>query len=701
MKIKTTTFIKSKSHFSLLFITFLSFYGGFSQTKKDTTALSEVIVYSALIPKSIQNSAYAVTQISEKDIEFSDQTNLTPILNKVPGVYAQQGALNTNRVTIRGMGARSQFSTNRVKAYFEDIPLTNAEGETVFEDIDPETIQGVEIIKGPNSTSFGAGLGGVIHLKSHKQTQSPYVKTTTTLGSFGLWKQNASLHAGTSKSNIYVSYNHMQSDGFRENSDYNRNSLNIYGKTQLNEKNSLSFIAIYTRLKAFIPSSINESDFINRPEIAGGSWKDAQGFESYDKVIFGFNHRVEFSSNWSLSTTIFGNYKDAYEPRPFDILDDDSFSMGLRTKLNFSTQVLSLPTQWSFGSEIMTENYTFTLLENLYQSEPGSGSIEGDLFAKVNQERTYFNFFLEQNTTLTDKLFIEAGLSFNNTQYSLKDEFEHIENTSRQRFTFDNILSPRLGLSYKITPGKNLYASISKGFSIPAVAETLTPEGQINTDLKPEIGWNYEMGFKANWLKNTLYTEVVLYSTQITNLLVARRVAEDQFVGINAGESSHKGIEALIKYRATISNKLQLYPFFSASFNRFRFKDFVDGDNDFSGNKLTGAPSHQWKAGFDLQSDFGFQFYASLLSVGKIPLNDSNTLYSNPYHVTDIKMMYSFFIFKKLSTELFTGVNNLFNEKYAASILPNAVGFGGAAPRYFYPGNPINIYSGVKLQYLF
>ena len=74
---------------------------------------------------------------------------------------------------------------------------------------------------------------------------------------------------------------------------------------------------------------------------------------------------------------------------------------------------------------------------------------------------------------------------------------------------------------------------------------------------------------------------------------------------------------------------------------------------------------------------------------------------NSPAHVTDIKMMYSFFIFKKLSTELFTGVNNLFNEKYAASILPNAVGFGGAAPRYFYPGNPINIYSGVKLQYLF
>ncbi len=693
--------IFSKSIFLTVICLLFVINNSFSQTEKDTTALSEVIVYSALIPKSIQNSTFAVSKITAKDIEFSDKTILTPVLNKVPGVYTQQGALNTNRITIRGMGARSQFSTNRVKAYFEDIPLTNAEGETVIEDIDPETISNIEIIKGPNSSSFGAGLGGVIHLRTNDKIQNHFGKISTTLGSFGLWKQNISLQAGMEKSSINVSYNRLQSDGFRENSDYDRNSLNVYGTTKLNDRNNFSFIAIYTRLKAFIPSSINEDDFINRPEIADTNWKEAQGFESYDKLLFGFNHRFEISSNWSLSTTLFGNYKDAYEPRPFDILDDDTFSIGLRAKVNYVTQIFSLPTQFSLGSEIMTENYTFSLLENLYQSQPGNGSVEGEKFAEVNQKRRYFNFFLEQNTELTELLFLEAGLSFNNTSYSLKDEFDQSENSMRQRYSFDNIVSPRLGLSYNLKPGKNLYASISKGFSIPAVAETLTPEGQINTDLKPEIGWNYEMGFKSNWLQNKLYTEVVFFSTQISNLLVARRVAEDQFVGINAGESSHKGMEVFVKYRGYISEKVQINPYFSGSFNKFLFKDFIDGDNDFSGNELTGAPSHQWNTGFDLQTDFGLQFFASLLSLGKIPLNDANTLFTEPYIVTNLKAQYSLLLFEKLSAEIYTGVNNLFDEKYASSILPNAVGFGGAAPRYYYPGNPINFYSGVTFKYLF
>ena len=45
-------------------------------------------------------------------------------------------------------------------------------------------------------------------------------------------------------------------------------------------------------------------------------------------------------------------------------------------------------------------------------------------------------------------------------------------------------------MSYKLDNGKNLYASVSKGFSVPTVAESLTPEGQINTNLKPEMAWN-------------------------------------------------------------------------------------------------------------------------------------------------------------------------------------------------------------------
>jgi len=685
-----------------IFGCFFICYSLFPQTVKDTTSLSEVVLLSTQINSSLQNKASSVSVLSTNDLIQSDGVILTSTLNKVPGVYMQQGALNTNRITLRGIGARSQFSTNRLKAYFNDIPLSNAEGETIIEDLDIEVLDKIEIIKGPNATSFGAGLGGVISIYGKKTaTENSFANTSAILGSFGLYKQTLSAGYGKQKGGIYANFSSLESDGFRENSHYNRKSFNLNGNYHLSENGSLSFVGIFTRLKAFIPSSLNEQDFNQQPEVAASNWAAAQGFESYDKLLLGVGYRYFFSEKWSFSSSVFFNLKEAYEPRPFDILDEYTTGIGFRGKLNFANQFLSFPYEISLGTEMLFENYTFSLIENLYQSQPGQGSIAGETFAQVDQNRRYTNLFLQMNTQITEKLLLEKGISLNTTQYSLKDEFTNDNSIQKGTYTFDNVWSPRVGLSYQVSRGKNIYTAVSKGFSIPSVAETLTPEGEINTDLKPEVGTNYEIGLKMNWLSNALYTEISFYSTQIKNLLVARRIAEDQFVGINAGETSHKGMEFFVNYRLFSNKGFQLNPFLSGTVTDFKFKDFVDGDSDFSGNELTGVPHYQWNLGVDVKSDLGFAFYGVYRTVGQIPLNDSNTRYSDAYQVMDIKTSFSFKIRKLLETQVFFGINNLLDEKYAASILPNAVGFGNAQPRFFYPGNPRNYFVGIRLNYFF
>ena len=87
--------------------------------------------------------------------------------------------------------------------------------------------------------------------------------------------------------------------------------------------------------------------------------------------------------------------------------------------------------------------------------------------------------------------------------------------------------------------------------------------------------------------------------------------------------------------------------------------------------------------------------------MAKIPLNDSNTKYSERYSLLDIKTSYAFTILKALKIELNAGINNALDTKYTANILPNAVGFGTALPRYFYPGNPINYYGGFSVMCFF
>ena len=693
--------LKNSLNFPVLLLLFLFCIPAYSQLKKDTTALSEVVIASP-IASTLQKTAAAVAVIRAKELERTDGVILTSILNTVPGVYMQQGALNTNRITIRGIGSRTQYGTNKVKAYYEGIPLTTAEGETTIEDIDLETISRIEIIKGPNSTSFGSGLGGVIQLFSKDiLSKESFAKSKTTVGSYGLLQQSFSGGYGTVKSSLFSNYSHLQSDGFRANSAYDRKSFTLHGKQSISDKGSFSFIGNYTRLKAFIASSINETDFKNMPEKAAANWAAAQGYESYDKIVLGLGYQHRLSEKWSFKANVFSNFKDAFEPRPFDILDDKTTSLGLRSTVNFRSKLYSIPFEASLGTEMATELYTFSLFENKYQSQPNQGSIEGAEFSSKKQNRNYRNYFLQMDFELTQNLHLETGVALNATQYSLEDTFKTNTTIEKTDYTFGNVWSTRLGISYEVAASKNIYASVSKGFSVPSVAETLTPEGEINTNLKPEVGWNYELGFKGNWLQKRLYTEMAFFSTQINNLLVARRTAEDQFVGVNAGESSHKGVELALNYQLVNTDRIQLTPYFSGTFNNFKFRDFVDGDNDYSGNALTGVPNKQWNAGVDAKTASGFIANASYLNVGSIPMNDSGTKYSESYSLVNIKFGYSLTILKFLKTEISSGINNLGNSKYAASILPNAVGFGKALPRYYYPGNPRNYYAGFSVSYIF
>lgn len=95
------------------FISFFSFFIVGAQHTEDTMQLQTV----NLKARAIQVKDFKQDSISSQSIQSNDGALLTPILNRIPGVVMQQGALNTNRITIRGIGARSQFSTNRLKLY--------------------------------------------------------------------------------------------------------------------------------------------------------------------------------------------------------------------------------------------------------------------------------------------------------------------------------------------------------------------------------------------------------------------------------------------------------------------------------------------------------------------------------------------------------------------------------------------------------
>ena len=664
--------------------------------------LSEVLVNGALIPNNLQKSPASISILTSKDLDKADNSNFAQIFNSVPGIYVNQGALNTTKLNIRGIGARSQFSTNRIQAYFNGIPLTTGEGDLTLDDLDAESISKIEIIKGPASSIFGAGLGGVINIfGKDAEVNKSELEISSQYGSFETLKRTISASHGTQKASIFTSFNDLESDGYRENGGYKRSSVFFNANVFTHKNNKLSFIGNYTKLKAFIPSSINEDAYFNDPTAAAFTWKQSKGYESYKKGLFGISYLHDISEKFSNLTSLYVNFRDGYEPRPFNILKEDRVATGVRTKFNLDLEIFNKNSQLSFGAEYYKEWYSMQTFDNLYADFEDQGSVQGNKLSDNDQDRKYANFFSQLNIQLSEKLNIETGFNLNSTKYSLKDQFQQDEIDQTGDYRFETIFSPRLGISYELASGRNLYASVSHGFSSPTVEETLTPEGLINTNLKTEQGVNYEIGFKGNWLNNSLYTEVAFYSIQIKNLLVAQRISEDQYVGINAGKSNHNGVELTLKYNLDLSSKIRIQPYFNSSFNYFEFEKFINRDQDFSGNILPGVPKSTINSGFQIQYDKKLSFYTNMLAVGEIFLNDANSLNTENYQVVDIKARYDFSLFNNFDANLSGGINNLLDEKYASSVLPNAVGFGGAAPRYYYPGNPRNYFVGAGLKYAF
>jgi len=660
----------------------------------DTASIPVVVVRSTPVRDTLKNIAASVAVQKLDLLSQNDGTILTSVLNRTPGVYMQQGALNTNRISIRGIGTRTQYSTNRIKAYIDGIPISTAAGSTVLEDIDVETLESFEIIKGPASSIYGTGLGGVINLYT-RQRPRENIKAGATFGSFGLEKYSVNAGLGNEESSALLSFNHLESDGFRENAGYERQSLTLNGKHQLNTRTSISLLTILTRVKGFIPSSLNRTDFLESPEIADPNWEAAEGYESYDRLIAGLSINHRFSAKLKNATTFFTQLRDGYEPRPFNILVEKRVGTGARTQFNLTHAFIGRHAELVFGAEGLMENYRGRTFENRFREFPGEGSVEGEKLSENRQIRQNFNGFIQERIILSERWILDAGVNFNSTAYTLNDEMASDSIDQSGNYQYGLISSPRIGALYKLTPEKVLYANMSHGFSTPGVEETLTPSGEINTDLEPETGINYEIGLKANWLNGALYTEIALYTIQIENLLVARRIAEDQYIGINAGETSHTGAEILLAGRLKIGPNWLFQPYANGSFHRYRFVEFIDDGENHSGNDLTGAPTHQMNLGFEISSISGLRFRANFLQVGEIPLNDANSEFAKGYALVNLQATYDFQPRGKFRISLKAGINNLLDENYAASVLPNAVGFGGNAPRYFYPGDSRNGYVGI------
>ncbi|MDA3880267.1 MAG: TonB-dependent receptor [Prolixibacteraceae bacterium] len=647
----------------------------------DTVQIATVDVSATVLEGRLNKISGNISLLNADKLSSLSELAITEHLNTIPGVQMQSGTYNTNRIVIRGIGSRTPYSTNRVRAYLNDIPLTNGDGVTFIEDIDVERLGRVEVIKEPSSALYGDGLGGTIKLSTARQNE--LLQSSLHYGSFYTMKINAGTGFGYKNGQATLSFHHTSSDGYRQNSNYQRNSVYLTADKKVVQAN-VGFTLVYSDLMSQIPSSLSRDVYETVPQRAASNWLSVEGYKNQRRLLAGVSVQARFNPRWSNTATFFGGGHREFEKRPFNNLEEESVRYGLRNRLFYSISNFDTVA----GFEFFGENHHWrTFLDD----DSGETTVND-----IDELRLFGNIFAMFNYKVNSRLLLTAGANVNRLNYcchgKLNDEGEH-------RFPF--IVSPRMGLNYEVIPGMNLYASAGHGFSAPSLQETLLPDGEKNPELKPEQGWMFELGSRIASVDGRLFIDASAYHILLRDLLVTKRISEAVFTGINAGRSSHSGVELQAGYLLLNSRNfpgwLKLEG--TAALAQNIFVQFEDDGNDYSGKNLTGVPNNTFNFRISWKPLSSLLFNMNMRHSGMQYLDDGNTQNVEGYWLSNVKLSYRLNVIKRLNLKFDVGINNFFDDQYVSMILPNAPSFGATLPRYFYPGAPRNWYIKVGVWF--
>ena len=624
---------------------------------------SPVFVYATKLP-----TPFARTGISVEKISALNEPIIAPLLNATPGIWMQSGSLNTNRISIRGVGYREPFATTGIKMYLDEIPLTNGAGESSIEDIHPWLFEGIDVWRGPASAIWGSGLGGMINFQSKKINADTF-STRIQAGSYGRlqFDQQASFTYGANQQwGTLLHYEFLNDGGYRDNNHYTKHSATWSQQWESENGWQLGSFVHGIHLKAFIPSSINLADYENNPTTAAPTWDAVNGREDYSKWITGLNLSHTSSKGWVYKGALFANLFNSDEVRPFNVLDESNVSYGMRHRLALP---IFTDAHITVGMEYYQEEYSFSTYETLEGGEAGEQLSDG------KEGRSYINGFLQADWMPSSRWYLFAGGTLAYTDITNEEINSKIPLAG----------FPTVGMTYRWKPSIAFSGSVSRGYSALSLDDMLNADGTLNDEIVPETGWSGEVSILAGTMQNS-YVKFSLFRMGIHNTVITRRIMDDIFEKINAGSSIHQGVE--LEYQWMPSNKLWSIQG-AYTYGDFTFDEFTELDQDYSGNRLPGNPLHRTFNSLHFYPLTGLDLYIEHHWISEVYLNDANTITAEGYQLINPGIRYKFNWQKKWDLTISGYVHNVLDEHYSSMYQINAP---GTTPRYYYRGKPRSFY---------
>ncbi|HEY6515629.1 MAG TPA: TonB-dependent receptor [Steroidobacteraceae bacterium] len=689
------------------------------QVPRHGTKLHRVLVQAGYLFNRATRYAHSMPEVPGPEITVTKKTTVVQladqppvidnhereIFDRMPGiVLAEQQNPTELNVTYRGLGNPQE--SEYILLMQDGIPMEMdwIGYPTLYYIPDPQTVSQVQMIRGGSGLLYGPEPEPVINFVS----RGPSPTTTGTIqqvgGSDGLYSSFGSISGPAGPAGYLADFSHRQSNGQRQNGDYDLNSGDLQLDYHIDDRQKLNLALHAYSLQSDIAGFMNYAQFKADPNQTT-SPDDRNWEDRYTGVL---TYSNQFDSQDLYVQKLWSGYQDLITRAG--------------TYLGGSTLPIAMPVATS--ATIAAQRFHYTGLDGRFIHHYDRGNAFTVGYTAYASTSPYHEFsstnpltdgysptgtliYNDERSTRYGAVFAENVYRFKRFHVVTSARFNHEEIDTHETVAphpylvngdySKNIPLFGFGIGNDFGRGNETYLNISQSFRPMRYLDVASPFGKFSPTNNPDPTKyvTYEAGVHG-WPVLGLYYDVSVFQLNVKNSIESLPLSPTASVDINTGSQRSRGVEAETSY-----DLLQLWPaapdgehltlFANASLLNAEYTNSITLAQ--TGKTPPYAPHYVLKGGLTLSAAPGLKLSLIVDAVGAqyfqasdagIPIVGFGLMPAQipAYTVADFTGEYQF----AGHWRLMGGISNLTNEEYFSRVFISGGKIEPALSRQFYLG---------------
>jgi vitamin B12 transporter len=595
------------------------------QVGPEIRKVEPVVVTATKLETPAAQLGATVTVIDGNEIEARHYATIDDALRNVPGVDIRRSGSfgKTSAISIRGANA------NQVQVLVDGVRVKSATlGQVDLSDIAPELIERIEVIRGAQSTIYGAdAIGGVVHIITKRGSGPPSAYASQEVGNNDTLRSRAGVSGSWQWFDYALGLYHLESNGQFINDGMNQDGVaGNFGVTLPWGNTRVGLALRYNKTDTGVPIEFVGNPAPIVPTIDPNTRQETETFSatldvhtrlvSWWEGVFRASHYqndlafIDPRDPFACPPATFGppcDFPGTFKTTRHEIEGLSHFHLG-----TWSTSTFGI--EWREEDADVRGTSAFT---------PHTETVSG-LFEQQ------FRFF--------DRLFMSAGV--------------RVEDNS----AFGRVTTERGSLAYVVKEwGTRLHGSAGSGFRAPTFNDLFFP-GFSNPSIKPERSFSWDVGVDQKLWQNRIRLGLTYFQTKFTDLIFCCvPLAGPPFATTaNIGRARSAGIEFL--------SEVEILEGLVAGVNY----TYTDTENLLTDRPLPREPRHRWNIRLTWEPVRRLALFTEVHVVTK-QFENLGSVYNSGYTRVDIGGTYRLlnrYAFLK-ALDLTARVQNLLDEGYA------------------------------------